>query len=96
MVWLLGHTRNFPKDERFRLAKYIDDAIFAFHTQLLYAAKTQKVEQYLLLADAELDRVRAYLRFALELKYTSYQQYQYAAKQTTEIGKLLGGWMKKA
>ena len=51
---------------------------------------------YLRKADAELDMLRTYIRFAVELKYTTPDQYKYIAEQTTEIGRLLGGWMKKA
>lgn len=94
MVWLLEHTRKFPKYQRFRLAKQIDDAIFAFHECLIRAAQTQNPHQYLREADIQLDLLRAYLRLAVELKYTSRDQYGHAARHTTEIGRLLGGWLK--
>lgn len=96
MLWLLQHTRKFPREERFRLAARIDQIMFTFHESLLYAAKTRETERYLRKADAEFDMLRTYLRFAVELKYTTPEQYEYIAEQTTEIGKLLGGWMKKA
>lgn len=96
MMWLLEHTIKFPKYERFRLARQIEDAIFNLHRHLLSAAKTQDKKIHLQAADIELDRLRAYLRLATELKYTSVGQYGYAAQQVTEIGKMLGGWLKKA
>jgi len=96
MLWLLHHTGNFPRKERFRLAARVELVMFAFHESLLYAAKTRETTQYLRKADAEFDMLRTYLRFALELKYTSPDQYHYAAEQMTEIGKLLGAWIKKA
>lgn len=96
MLWLLHHTQNFPREERFRLAARIEQIVFTFHESLLYAVKSAERVQYLFKADAELDMLRTYLRFALELRYTSPDQYRFIAEQTTEIGKLLGGWMKKA
>ncbi len=96
MLWLLQHTRKFPREERFRLAARVEQVVFTFHESLLYAAKTRETAHYLRKADAEFDMLRTYLRFALELRYTTPDQYQFAADQTTEIGKLLGGWMKKA
>lgn len=96
MLWLLHHVQNFPREERFRLAARIEQIAFTFHESLLYAAKTKETAQYLRKADAEFDMLRTYLRFALELKYTSPDQYHYAAEQMTEIGRLLGAWMKKA
>jgi hypothetical protein len=95
MLWLLKHTQKFPREERFRLAARIDQTLFTFHESLVYAAKTGDAAYFLAKADAELDMLRTYLRFALELHYTSPQQYQYVAEQLTEIGKLLGGWLRK-
>jgi hypothetical protein len=94
LVWLLGHTRKFPKHERFRLAKRVEDAAFALHECLLYAARDQQAYPHLLQADVELDKLRTYLRLALEYQYTSRNQYGYAAQQVVEIGRLLGGWQK--
>ncbi len=96
IVWLFGHTAKFPKHERFRLALEIDRALLAFHEQILRAAQSDQPKLYLQEADIQLDKLRAYLRLALELKYTAPNQYQFAAKHVTEIGKLLGGWSKKA
>ncbi len=95
MVWLLEHTRKFPKYERFRLAKWMEDAVREFHECLIRAAQAEEPRQQLLEADIQLDLLRAYLRLAVELKHTSSKQYQYAARHTTEIGRLLGGWLKK-
>lgn len=96
MAWLLEHTRKFPRHERFRLAQYTVSALFAFHEMILRAAQQKEAQKLLVEADIYLDRLRAYLRLAVELHYTTPAQYQYAAEQTTEIGKLLGGWIKKA
>lgn len=96
MLWLMNHTQKFPREERFRLAARIEQIMFTFHESLLYAVKTKETAFYLRKADAEFDMLRTYLRFALELAYTTPEQYQYLAQQITDIGKLLGGWMKKA
>ncbi len=96
MVWLLQHTLKFPKYERFRLAKWIDDAVLDFHACLLSAAKLPDAPDYLRRADVALDRLRAYLRLSLEMRYTGESQYRYAAECLTEIGRLLGGWIKTA
>jgi hypothetical protein len=96
MIWLFQHTAKFPKYERFRLAKKIDDALFEFHENLLCAVKLPDTKLSLEKADFALDRLRVYLRLSLEMKYTGDSQYRHAAEQLTEIGKLLGGWIKKA
>lgn len=96
MLWMLHHVKQYPREERFRLTSRIEQALFTFHESLLYAAKTNETAHYLRKADAEFDMLRTYIRFAVELKYTSPRQYEYIAAQVTEIGKLLGGWLKKA
>lgn len=96
MLWLLKHTAGFPKHERFRLAKRIEDAAFNFHECLLRAAQSQHVYADLLEAGVELNKLRAYLRLTMEYKYLAPNQYAYAAEQLTEIGKLVGGWRKSA
>lgn len=96
MVWLLEHTGKFPKNERFRLAKRIEDALFDFHKSLTVAVYRADTKTHLQNADLQLNLLRVYLRLALELKYTTPNQYRYAAEHVAEIGKLLGGWLKKA
>lgn len=95
MVWLFAHTGKFPRHERFRLAKRIDDALFDFHSCLLGAASHPKQAlPQLLQADTELDKLRTYLRLALELGYSEANQYVFSIEHTAELGKLLGGWLK--
>ncbi len=95
MAWLFEHTAKFPRHERFRLAKRIEDALFDFHAALVMATNTAEPRLYLIQADTQLNLLRAYLRLAVELKYTTPKQYQHTTEHTSEIGKLLGGWMKK-
>ena len=96
MAWLFEHTGKYPRHERFRLAKRIDDALFNFHACLQQAASVGDARLHLKSADVQLNLLRTYLRIGVELKYTTPEQYQHAAQHTSEIGKLLGGWLKKA
>ena len=94
LLWLLQHTEKFPKGERFRLTKRIEDAAFDFYEVLIRAVKSGNKKRLLLAADLELDKLRLYLRLAHSRKLTDNAQYLFAAEALTEIGKLLGGWMK--
>jgi four helix bundle protein len=95
MVWLLDHTSKFPKHERFRLARQIEATLFDFHEELLRASNADS-HTHLAEADIHLNKLRTYLRLAVELKYTTPKQYEFSSQATAEIGKLLGGWLKKA
>ncbi len=96
ILWLLNHTEKFPKSERFRMAKRLEDAAFEFYELLLTAARsTARKRQVLLQADLVLDKWRLFMRLSHARKLTNAAQYQYAAAALIEIGKLLGGWLKK-
>ena len=96
ILWLLNHTEKFPKSERFRMARRLEDAAFEFYELLISAARsTPRKRQLLLQADLALDKWRLYVRLSHARKLTSPAQYEYAAAALVEIGKLLGGWLKK-
>ncbi len=95
ILWLLNHTESFPKSERFRMGKRLEDSAFEFYELLIQATRTSKRKRQVLLdADLVLDKLRLYMRLSHARKLTSQSQYEYAAASLTEIGKLLGGWLE--
>jgi hypothetical protein len=94
LVWLLDHTRKFPKHQRFVMAKRMEEAALAFHDSLVWATKTQEKAIPLGEADFHLERLKVYNRLALQLQLVSFGQYEYLAKELDELGKLLGGWRR--
>ena len=91
--WLLSATAKFPKQQRFVLARQIEDAAFAFQRALLRAAR--EPDRGLIEADQQLAALRIYLRLACELRFLSLNQYEHAARLTDELGRLIGGWQRK-
>lgn len=47
-------------------------------------------------ADAHLSKLRLYLRLANQWNWLKDGQYQHVSVMVEEIGRLLGGWLKKA
>ncbi len=94
ILWLLNHTEQFPKSERFRMARRLEDSAFAFYERLVEAVRSPRSRAVLLDADLELDKLRLYLRLSHARKLTQPDQYHYAAGVLVEIGRLLGGWLK--
>ncbi len=94
ILWLLNHTEKFPKSERFRLARRLEDTAFAFYELLVQATRSSSKDRLLLAADLELDKLRLYVRLSHARNLFSLNQYQYAAGQLSEIGRLLGAWLK--
>lgn len=94
ILWLLNHTDNFPKNERFRLAKRLEDGAFHFYDLLVEAVRSRQVRAVLLSADLQLEKLRLLLRVCHARKLTATDQYHYASGLLVEIGKLLGGWLE--
>jgi hypothetical protein len=99
LLWLLERSARFPKHERFRMARRLEESAFAFYDLLLQAGRlgdgqAREKRRLLLQADLELDRLRLGVRLCQDLKLLSFKQYAYCAEHLVEIGRLLGGWLK--
>jgi len=94
--WLLPLTMNFPKSQRFVVTRRLQDSALTFQELLIEAnaLRGSSRGQKLLNADAELVKIRLYLRLCERWKWISSGQYQHASAFVAEIGRLLGGWRK--
>ena len=95
LKWLLPVTQKFPKSQRFVLAQRLQQTAFQFYELTIEARRVRPNDAVLKRADIELDKLRLYLRLCHELELLGMGQYRHASRMTTEMGKLLGGWMKK-
>lgn len=78
------------------MAKRIEDAILNFYDLLLLAVKEASDRKGTLnRASYELERVKHYLRLCMDLNILNVKQFEYSSREITEIGRLLGGWIKK-
>jgi hypothetical protein len=93
--WLIPCTLNFPKSQRGVLARKLQDQLFIFYESLVDAAKGDDPLLILQRADGYLTKLRTYFRLSRELNLITPKQYQHGAEIMTEIGRLLGGWLKK-
>lgn len=94
LLWLMNHTEHFPKSERFRLARRLEDSAFEFYELLVTATRSKRRAAVLLQADLVLDKLRLYTRLSNARGLTNDRQYHFASGQLVEIGKLLGAWLK--
>jgi len=94
LAWLIPLTVKFPRHQRFVMAAALQRETLRFQELLIEAAHQKKPGDVLTAADAELDKVRTHLRLSLDMGLVQPGQYEHAARLLTEIGKLLGGWMK--
>ena len=95
LVRLIPQTLKFPKSQRFVLAQRLHDSALNFHELLIRARKVRPNRGVLVDADVELEKIRLHLRLAHELRLLSTGQYEHASRAVVEIGRLLGGWLKR-
>ena len=97
LQWLLQATENFPRSQRFVLARRIQDTAFDLQEALLAAglqtgdARAESLQE----ADLALAKLRFFLRLSVDMKWLSVGQYEHVSRMTDEVGRLLGGWLKK-
>ncbi len=94
--WLIPKTLDFPRAQRFVVTRRLQDAALNFQELILEAnalSGRQRAEK-LRAADAELYKLRLYLRLCERWQWLSQGQYRHVSEMVAELGRLLGGWLK--
>ncbi len=76
------------------MGKRLQDDILDFHDLIIFAAKSKDTMMFLREADIKLELLRHHIRICVDLKLLTMKQYKFTSDFISEIGKLLGGWMK--
>ena len=97
LSWLIPHTMNFPRSQRFVVTRRLQDAALDFQEHIIEANRQwgRARLDYLRRADAALDKVRLYLRLAVRWQWLNEGQYRHVSAMVQELGNLLGGWIKQ-
>ncbi len=96
LLWLIPMTLKFPKSQRFLLAERLSGMALDFYDLILDAVmQPEYQEEKLVEADRILAKIRLYVRLSHDLKCLSLGQMEHAAKLMDEIGRLMGGWIRK-
>ncbi|MCH8021559.1 diversity-generating retroelement protein Avd [candidate division KSB1 bacterium] len=93
--WLLLHTGKFPKSYRFSLAAKLENAILDFIELATVANMRRDKLPLLKKADEALARLRLLFRLSYEMRFVNLKSYEFGSKQVNELGRLLGGWIKR-
>jgi hypothetical protein len=93
--WLLNHTGKFPKSYRFSVALKLENGILDFIEMTTVANMRRNKLPLLKRADEALARLRLLFRLSFEMRFINLKSYEYGSLQLVELGKLLGGWLKK-
>lgn len=97
LLWLIPQVQKFPRAHRFGVAERIQRLALDFQDGIVAAGKSQKERRYekLAQADIHLEQLRTWIRFARDNQLITVRQYEHAARSMTEMGKLLGAWLKQ-
>jgi hypothetical protein len=98
MLWLLPQATHFPRAHRFGLGERVTRLALDFQETLLDAGLRRGPErlQRLYQADSQLAQLRQHLRLCKDIGLISLAQYEHVSRLLVEIGRLLGGWLKKS
>lgn len=97
LTWLLPKTDHFPRAYRFTVTQRLMSAALDFQ-EAIYDAESQggtTRAKHLREADAALNKLRLYLRLAHQFQWLSPNQYRHVSLMVAELGRLLGGWLKR-
>lgn len=96
-LYLYGATRQYPKSERFTLAADTVRATIQSGTAIARATnipseagKRREIEK----ADNALAELKVLVRLGMKLGFLPMKKYEILSGQLTEIGKMVGGWIK--
>ena len=95
--WLIPRTASFPRSQRFIVTKWLQDAALNFQ-EFIIEANRQRGRmglERLRCADADLDKIRLYLRLAVRWEWINEGQYHHVSRMVKELGDLLGGWIRQ-
>ncbi len=92
--WLIPMTVKFPRAQRFVLAQNVQQTALRFQEELIEAALSPEPAPGLRHADVTLTKLRFYLRLCRDLELLSLGQYAHVMRMVSEVGRLLGGWLK--
>jgi len=90
-------VRQFPKSEKYVLGQRLENTIINIIENIIEANMRIEKEKlpFLTKANVELEKVRIYLKLSKDLGFLSIKQYKTMNSKLREIGRLLGGLIKK-
>lgn len=96
LSWLLPLAESFPRSQRFVVTARLQCAAMNFQERIIEANSRRGKQRFdkLQEADAELLKVRLYLRLCERWNWIKAGQYRHASGMVAELGRLLGGWIK--
>jgi hypothetical protein len=94
LVWVIQRCDDFPKKHKFSVADRWIDACLEAETVLVEATYVREKRGLLLQASRALVRARVLARVSTTLRALSNEQLAHFERESVEIGKMIGGWLR--
>ena len=94
--WSSEHTSRFPRNHRFVLGERLEQRLYSLLETLIQAKYSRPREPLLREANLSLELLRFQFRLAKDLNCLRGNSYEFATKAVNEIGRMVGGWMRKS
>jgi hypothetical protein len=94
-LWLLPRVQDFPRSSRFILGDRLIATMLDILEGLVEASHRRDKRALLEDVSAKLDRLRFLIRLSHDLNLLNLKRYEHAAGVLTELGAMLGGWLKQ-
>lgn len=95
LLFVYPIVNRFPKNQRFVLGQQILNALIDFLKILIEANSISRRFFLLKKASVELDKIRFLIRLGKDLRLLSGKSYETLSERINEVGRLLGGMIKK-
>ncbi len=96
ILWACNHTNRFPRNQRFVLGERIERGLYDLLETLIAAKYTRQRKELLERANLGLEILRFQMRLAKDQQCLRTTSYGFAAKAIDEIGRLVGGWLRRS
>jgi len=94
-LWLIPAVEKFPRRQKFLLGDRLQTTVLDVIEGIVEATYTRNRIAILRRVNLSLEKLRLLFRLSMDLKYMDMKRYEHAARSLDEIGRLIGGWMRK-
>lgn len=95
MLYGYSCLRQFPKSEKHTLSAEIRRSMYEIDRYIIRAQKRYFKKTTLQDLDIEIAHLRTKIRLAKDLEFLPFNKYENWEKMIVELGRMVGGWLKK-
>lgn len=94
IAWLVPVLEKFPRSQKFTLGDRMHQTALDVLEALIEATYTRDRRGHLARANLGLEKLRYFIRLAMEFRSLDTRRYEHAARSIDQIGRLVGAWIK--